>query len=175
MQEINLISLLQKYSGEIVVATILASVVMLLVKKLFKITNKTFVIFAFLVGAVTYFIIMTISSNEQPFVILTNSVTAGALSITVSLIVKRFIFLEDADIKKSLEKLLSSIVLSEQIDEVVDGIIEKISESTATTESELKTIIKENIGKEMDESELDNVVKFIISACGITDVDLKKK
>lgn len=165
MQEINIVGLLSKYSGEIVVSACIACALSFIFKKLLKLSNKIFIFLSFIIGVGVYLIIAVISLDGAIYLEIANAITCGGLSAIISLFVKKFAFMDNGDIKKELEKLLSSIVLSEQLDEVVDNILEKIASCKTATSDELKEILKENLSSIIDESDIENVVSFILSCC----------
>ncbi len=167
MQEFNVINLLNKFSGEIILAVVVACVVGLIAKRYFKLSDKFFIGVCFLLATIFYYLISLFIIDETLLSRFVNGITSGILATTVAMILKKFIYMENGDIKKSLEKLLSSIVLSEQLDEVVDNIIEKLANHSEQTKEGLKELISKNVNATLSEDELENIINFIISACGI--------
>lgn len=166
MQEINIVNLLSKASGEIVVCACIACAVSFIIKKFSKLSNKSFIILSFIIGACIYFLVATILLDNALYIDFANSATCGALSGAVSLFVKRFAFMDNQDIKKQLQDLLSSIVLSEQLDEIVDNILQKLAGEKSVTKDGLKEILRSNLNATISEEELENIISFILSCCG---------
>lgn len=167
MQEFNVISLLQKYSGEIVLSACLGCALAVLIKKCKNVSDKFFIVLSLFFGLCAYLVIGLFFLKERAVLLCANALTSGGISATISLFVKRTAMLSGNDLKKSLEKLLSSIVLSDELDKVVDDILQKLASYEGETREDLKNVLKENVNADLSDVDLENIVNFILKACGI--------
>lgn len=165
MQEVNIFNLIKGANAEILVAAAISCVITLGYSTSHKLSSKKFFIISFIIGTAGCFLLsIFLSDFTVSALTVKNAVSCGTLSVTVTAFIKRFAFLDGDDIKTSLEQLLSSIILSDKLDEVVEEIILKLSEEKETvTESELKSILKDNTTLDGDEK-LDAVCKLIMAA-----------
>lgn len=175
MQDFNIIVLLQRYSGDIALTSIISCLISIFLKNFLNLSKKRSIIFSFLLGSFCYIIIGKIFLQIETVIILTNAVTCGALALSLTAFFNKCLSLEKDDVKKSLEKLLSSIVVGEQLDSIVDEIVLKLKEHSEVSYDEFKELIKDNLGKDIDSAELDSVVKFIFEACGLGDDKADKR
>ena len=174
MQEFNVLGLLSKYSGEIIVCVAISCVISFVLKHYLKLSNKIFIILSLFIGFAVYLILSVFLLESSMLVRLTNAVTCGALSLTIAMCFKRFAFMDKSDIKSLLEKLLSSIVLSDELDNVVDEILQKMSAYGEQTKDCLREILKDNLNSNLTDEELETVIAFIISACDLDKNNDKK-
>ena len=153
MQEFNIINLLNKFSGEIILCVLIACCLAIIMKKFLKFSNKILIFISFILGFALYLFTGIVLLKQVILTSFVNGVTAGGLSVCVTLVIKKYARLGEDDIKKLIENLLSSIVLSEQLDEVVDNILEKLSSSKELTKEGLKELISKNLNASLSEEE----------------------
>lgn len=168
MQDFNVIVLLQKYSGDIALTSIISCLISIFLKNFLNLSKKRSIIISFILGLFCYIIIGKLFLQIETVIILTNAVTCGALALSLTAFFNKCLALEKDDVKKSLEKLLSSIVVGDELDAIVDEIVAKLKEQSEVSYDEFKELIKDNLGKEITSDELDSVVKFIFEACGLS-------
>lgn len=165
MQEMNIVNLLLKLSGEITVSALIACAVALFAKRKAKLAKKQFFALSFGLGVLAYVAFDLALLGSAMAKLVTNAITCGAVALTVSLFCQKVAFMQPSDIKTELEKLLSSIVLSGQLDEIVDDILFKLSSQNAIDKDSLKEVIKNNLSTAISTEELDAISDFIISIC----------
>ncbi len=170
MREVNIISLLKETSAETLVAVILSCIISIFYKKSHKLSIKLFLLLSFVIGGACCCVLTLIIGEKVSFAeVLKSGVVAGALSVTVTVFVKKLAFVDGDDVKKSLEKLLSSIVISDNLDKIVDEIIEKLSKNDAVcTKETLKQVLLDN-GFSSDDEVLETVCLFIMNALNSQD------
>lgn len=169
MQEFNLISLLNSFSIEVVATAITAFLLSFLLKLAFKLDNKYCLFISFFSSLLICFFLELIFFGQDIASSIQKGLTAGAISILFTSFSKKLGLASRGDVKKGLEKLLSTIVLSEELDKVVDDIIEKIKADTELNEDSIKSVIKENLSGEVDEGNLELIAKFLLKALNIDD------
>ncbi len=164
MQEFNILKILNELSIEIVIGAVVACILCLIIKIRFKISHKSLLVCSFFIGgAVTYLASFIILKNANSDC-LQKAILSGAVAIVLTAFSKKFAFTDKDDLKQGIEKLLSSIVLSEELDRVVDSIIETIVNCNEIETTQIKQIIKENLNDEIDETDLDALSNFILTA-----------
>lgn len=169
MQEFNLIALLNSFSVTVVATAIFAFMISLALKLLFKLDNKYCLIISFFSSLLICFFLELIFFEQGIATAVQKGITAGAVSILLTSFSKKIGLASREDVKKSLEKLLSTIVLSEELDKVVDDIIEKIKADTALNEDSIKSVIRENLSGQVDEESLALIARFVLNALNIDD------
>ena len=164
MQELNVISLIENYGIELAAGGLIACVVSILARNIFKLSAKTCLLIAFLTGAAVTFSIEFFAVKLEVKECLAKALTAGSVAVILTSFTKKLAFMDKNDVKSNIEKLLSSIVLSDELDKVVDEIVEKIKTDTTFTKSSLKDVLRENVDADIDENTLDLVASFILKS-----------
>ncbi len=167
MQEFNIITLLSSFSVEVVAVSVASFVVAFCLKLFFKIGNKYCLVISFLLSLCITFLLELFVFKLDLVTSMQRGITAGAISLVLTSFSKKIAFCSRKDVKRSLEKLLSTIVLSDEMDKVVDEIIEKIKSDTTFNEDSIKTVIKENLSGEIDDEKLELIAKFVLNALNI--------
>ena len=167
MQEINVVSLLTKFSADVVVGAVVACVCALFLKMFFKNSFKFYMLVSFACALAVTFLLNFFALGREVVESLNGGITAGALSIILTVFIKKFAFTDDEELKKNLEKLLSTIVLSDNLDEVVDDLLKRITESKTVKKAEIKSVLKDCLEDGVDDPTLDILTDFLCNALNI--------
>ena len=175
MDDINIFSLLQKFSGDVVAGAGVACVCAFLVKKFFHSATKALMGVAFVCAFALTFFIDYFTYDYILTEALSGGITAGALAITLTAFIKHLAFSDKKSLKDDIEKLLSSIIISDNLDSVVDDILTRIKENDAVTKTQIRTVLKECLDKEADEATLNALTDLVCDALGLYEKEEKKK
>lgn len=173
MQDFNVVSLLTKFSGDVIVGAVVACVCALIVKKFFHSATKFLMILSFVCAFVLTFVIDRFAFALDAAESASGGVTAGALALTLTAFLKRTAFSDDKALKNEIEKLLSSIILSGNIDGVIDDILKKIKDNPQIDKNMIRSLLKDCFEGETDEKTLDILTDIVVGALGIIDSDDK--
>ena len=169
MQEFNVVSLITKFSADVVIGAVVACVCTFLLKSFFNRSTKFYMLLSFVFAMAITALINFFALKEEIVESLYGGITAGALAMILTVFIKKFAFSDDDDLKSDLEKLLSGIILSGNLEEVVDDIIKKITDSKAPERAEVKKILKDVLENDTDEKTLDALTDFICDVLNIGD------
>ena len=169
MQEFNIITLLSSFSVEVVITAIVCFLFAFSLNIFCKLSNKYCLVISLFSSLIICSLIELCFFKLDFALSLQKGITAGAISLVLTSFSKKIAFCGKKDIKKNLEKLLSTIVLSDEMDKVVDEIIEKIKVDTTINEDSVKSVIKDNLSGEIDDEKLELIAKFVLNALNIND------
>lgn len=161
MQEINVISLLSGYSADVIVGAVIACLSTLVLKLFFRKNTKFFMFVSFVSAAAITALISCFAIGSGIVESVSGGLTAGALAILLTAFIKRLAFTDDDELKKNLEKLLSTIILSDNLDEVVNEVIERLVNDKTVDKRAIKSLLGEVVESKTDEETLDNLTDFI--------------
>ena len=147
MQELNIVSLLTKFSADVVVGAVIACVCALILKIFFKNSTKVYMLCAFVCATAITAVVDYFALEREIVESISCGMTAGALAIILIAFIGKFAFSDEEELKKNLEKLLSGIILSENVEDVVNEVIERLLHDKTVD----KTMIKEIIGDLMED------------------------
>ena len=167
MQDIDIFSLLTKFSGDVIVGAAVACICAAVVKKFFHSATKALMGVAFVCAFALTFIIDYFAFSYALTEALSGGVTAGALAITLTAFIKHLAFSDQKELKNDIEKLLSSIILSDEIDAVVDDILTRVKENTAVSKNQIRSVLKECLDKNVDDTTLNALTDLVCDALGI--------
>lgn len=167
MQEINIVSLLTKFSADVIVGAVIACACALLLKFFFKNSLKFYMLVSFVCALAATFLLNYFAMGREAVESLSGGITAGALAIILTAFIKKFAFTDAEELKKNLEKLLSTIVLSDNLDEVIDDLLKKITDDKAVKKTEIKAILKDCLEDGVDEATLNILTDFLCNALNV--------
>lgn len=167
MQEYNVVSLLTKFSGDVVIGAVVACVFAIAVKKISKTAAKILLAVAFVCAFAITCLLDYFVFSRSPSDCISGGMTAGALASVLTAFVRKTAFTDKETLKADIEKLLSSIILSDKLDGVVDGIIEKIKNSKAVEKEQIRALLKDCLDGGTDDITLDALTDLICGALSV--------
>ena len=174
MQDINIFSLLTKFSGDVIVGAAVACNCAAVVRKFFHSATKSLMGVAFvcafaLTSLIDYFAYDYILTEA-----LSGGITAGALAITLTAFIKHLAFSDEKSLKNDIERLLSSIILSDKLDAVVDDILTRIRENDAVDKNQIRSLLKECLEGDIDDNTLNALTDLVSDALGLKEKEKEK-
>ena len=161
MQDINVVSLLTKFSGDIVVGAVVASLCALVLKRLVKSSMLFFLAVAFVCAFSITFLLKYLVLKYTVVDSLSGGFTAGALALVLTAFIKRFAFTDKEELKSGLEKLLSSIILSKKLDDVVNEVIDGLINNKCVEKGQIEKVLKDCLEGETDEKTIRYLTDFV--------------